>query len=100
MRARSSSACRSQQTLVSISAFRRFILPKHPPIRANYSQEYLRRSASSSGVQAIGIAVARSNPARDALHAHWPEYLMEAGALGMFMISACAVSVLLAFPGS
>ena len=30
-----------------------------------------------------------------ALGAHWPEYLMEAAALGMFMISACAFGVVL-----
>src|SRR5690349_12155236 len=31
---------------------------------------------------------------------HWPEYLMEAAGLGMFMISACLVTVLLEYPGS
>ncbi len=31
----------------------------------------------------------------DALRKHWPEYLMEAAELGLFMISACAFSVLL-----
>ena len=31
---------------------------------------------------------------------HWPEYLMEAAGLGMFMISACVVAVLLEYPGS
>jgi aquaporin Z len=30
-----------------------------------------------------------------AIRAHWPEYLMEAAALGMFMVSACAFGVLL-----
>lgn len=32
--------------------------------------------------------------------AHWPEYLMEALGLGLFMFSACAFGVLLQFPGS
>jgi aquaporin Z len=32
--------------------------------------------------------------------AHWPEYLMEAAELGLFMISACAFTVLLYHPAS
>lgn len=36
----------------------------------------------------------------DALKQHWPEYLMEAAALGIFMISACAFGVLLEHPDS
>jgi len=35
-----------------------------------------------------------------ALQEHWPEYLIEAWALGMFMISAGIFSTLLGFPGS
>ena len=35
-----------------------------------------------------------------ALKAHWPEYVMEALELGIFMISACAFSVLLFHPAS
>src|SRR5262249_49146245 len=31
---------------------------------------------------------------------HWPEYLMEAGCLGLFMVSACSFSVLLQHPES
>lgn len=34
----------------------------------------------------------------DALRKHWPEYLMEAAELGLFMISACAFTVLLFHP--
>jgi MIP family channel proteins len=37
---------------------------------------------------------------RQALRAHWPEYLMEASGLGLFMLSACAFTVLLYHPGS
>jgi aquaporin Z len=33
-----------------------------------------------------------------ALKAHWPEYLMEAAGLGIFMISACVVDALLEYP--
>src|SRR6185295_10620272 len=35
-----------------------------------------------------------------AMRAHWPEYLMEAAALGTFMISACVFGVLLEHPSS
>lgn len=35
-----------------------------------------------------------------ALRKHWPEYLMEAAELGLFMISACAFTVLLYHPSS
>jgi aquaporin Z len=34
------------------------------------------------------------------LRQHWPEYLMEAAELGIFMISACAFTVLLEYPSS
>jgi aquaporin Z len=37
---------------------------------------------------------------RDALAHHWPEYLMEAAELALFMISACAFGVLLYHPVS
>jgi aquaporin Z len=36
----------------------------------------------------------------NALKQHWPEYLMEAGELGIFMVSACTFGVLLEYPGS
>lgn len=35
-----------------------------------------------------------------ALQRHWPEYLMEAAGLGLFMISACVFGVLLEHPSS
>jgi aquaporin Z len=35
-----------------------------------------------------------------ALRAHWPEYLMEAAELGMFMISACVFATILEHPAS
>ncbi len=31
---------------------------------------------------------------------HWPEYLMEAAGLGIFMISACIFATALEYPGS
>jgi aquaporin Z len=36
----------------------------------------------------------------DVLKRHWPEYLMEAAGLGMFMLSACAFATLLWHPGA
>src|SRR5215510_6510686 len=36
----------------------------------------------------------------DALRRHWPEYLMEAFGLGLFMVSACSVGVVLEHPSS
>jgi aquaporin Z len=36
----------------------------------------------------------------DSLRRHWPEYLMEAGELGLFMFSACAFATLLQHPAS
>jgi aquaporin Z len=35
-----------------------------------------------------------------ALRTHWPEYLMEAGLLAAFMVSACVFGALYEFPGS
>jgi aquaporin Z len=35
-----------------------------------------------------------------ALTTHWPEYLIEATCLGLFMVSACSFTVLLQHPGS
>ncbi|HXE76368.1 MAG TPA: aquaporin [Candidatus Xenobia bacterium] len=37
---------------------------------------------------------------REALRLHWPEYLMEAAELGLFMISAGLFGILLEYPGS
>jgi len=37
---------------------------------------------------------------RAALRLHWPEYLMEAAELGLFMVSAGLFGILLEFPGS
>src|SRR6266568_7059461 len=41
-----------------------------------------------------------AEPLRAALTNHWPEYLMEAAGLGIFMLSACAFAVLLEHPMS
>jgi len=36
----------------------------------------------------------------EALARHWPEYLIEAWGLGLFMVSACVLGTLLGYPGS
>lgn len=41
-----------------------------------------------------------SHSMRQALAGHWPEYLMEAAGLGLFMISACVCAALLEHPAS
>ena len=46
-----------------------------------------------------GTAGPASGPA-DALRRHWPEYLMEAAGLGLFMVSAGLFATLLWYPGS
>jgi aquaporin Z len=55
---------------------------------------------SFNRVQATAMAISKRNTPAEALRAHWPEYLMEAAALGMFMISACVFGVLLSHPAS
>jgi aquaporin Z len=49
-----------------------------------------------------GSAAARSpgTGAAAALAHHWPEYLIEAAGLGLFMVSACLFATLLEHPGS
>src|SRR5438045_1394756 len=42
----------------------------------------------------------RRNTFISALRDHWPEYLIEAWALGTFMISAAVFTALLEYPGS
>ena len=40
------------------------------------------------------------HPAAQALARHWPEYLIEAAGLGLFMVSACLFATVLEHPGS
>jgi len=49
---------------------------------------------------AASEAIHRRLTATDALSSHWPEYLIEAAALGAFMISACVFTVLVEHPMS
>ena len=57
--------------------------------------EYFPPAPSLNHVQAAMPAATKRNGALEALQTHWPEYLMEGAALGMFMISACVFGVLL-----
>jgi aquaporin Z len=49
---------------------------------------------------ALGITEPKPNAFLAALATHWPEYLMEAAGIGIFMISACVFTVLLEHPMS
>jgi aquaporin Z len=70
-------------------------------------------TAEVSALRAEGVGVATARPAGarptvDAselgglavLRRHWPEYLIEAGGLGLFMVSACLFATLLEHPSS
>jgi aquaporin Z len=46
------------------------------------------------------IQVAKEDTMRAALTHHWPEYLMEAAGLGIFMLAACTFATLLEHPAS
>jgi len=47
-----------------------------------------------------GAEALAARPGLAALRRHWPEYLMEAAGLGLFMVSACAFATLLEHPAS
>lgn len=48
----------------------------------------------------VATTSAPPNTAQSRLRHHWPEYLMEGGLLGAFMVSACLFGVLYEFPNS
>ena len=60
------------------------------------------RGGAASAQRMHEAIVARSDEwkALEALRRHWPEYLMEAGELGLFMLSACVFATLLQHPAS
>jgi aquaporin Z len=63
--------------------------------------ELLLREETVKGAAANpSTATRRPSGAPSALARHWPEYLMEAAGLGLFMLSACVFTVLLEHPGS
>src|ERR1051325_1978789 len=53
-----------------------------------------------SGNEPLLISNRWSDRMLDAFRQHWPEYMMEATELALFMISACLVTVVLFHPGS
>ena len=62
-------------------------------------------SNSKYGITLATVAFSKPNFERrkqlvPSAGAHWPEYFMEAACLGLFMISACTVTVLLQHPSS
>ena len=65
--------------------------------RRSYDPSGSHRVAEPARLSSRSTLLAAS---RCALASHWPEYLMEAAGLGLFMISACAFVVLLEHPGS
>jgi aquaporin Z len=48
----------------------------------------------------IGMTRANAVNAFGNLRFYWPEYLMEAGELGLYMFSTCAIATLLQHPAS
>src|SRR5262245_13935043 len=68
----------------------------------NSAEQNLIQGASNLTRDPIAgaVIVAPPNTAQAALRAHWPEYLMEGGLLGAFMISACVFGALYEFPHS
>jgi aquaporin Z len=63
------------------------------PAKKQLSQAALaaeRRTANRNWIQGAISAATK----------HWPEYLIEAACLGLFMVSACSFTVLLQHPGS
>src|SRR5215813_10774633 len=63
------------------------------------SEPHPHPSPPLEGEGAASLISAASSALR-ALAMHWPEYLMEAAGLGLFMVSACAFTVLLFHPAS
>jgi aquaporin Z len=59
-----------------------------------------RLSANEAREKVASRLAPHASAASAALRAHWPEYLLEALGLGLFMIAACAFTVLLEYPGS
>src|SRR5437870_1664697 len=58
------------------------------------------RPESAKSAEARAVSRTWSPGAISAASSHWPEYLIEAACLGLFMVSACSFTVLLQHPGS
>jgi len=67
----------------------------------NGSQALTTNPSSGRALASAGRLEARQrHQAILAIESHWPEYLMEAAELGLFMVSACSFTVLLEHPAS
>jgi aquaporin Z len=69
----------------------------------NGTEQNLMVETPNLASQAFPETTTSKAPERGALASlryHWPEYLMEAGLLGAFMLSACLFGALYEFPGS
>ena len=64
------------------------------------SEESVGMLAGQGITPAASLLPSPVGSAQRALARHWPEYLMEAAGLGLFMLSACLFTVLLEHPGS
>jgi len=64
-------------------------------MQSTFKREMVRASILSTESKSAWRAQALT-----ALTRHWPEYLMEAACLALFMVSACSFTVLLQHPGS
>jgi aquaporin Z len=67
----------------------------------NGSQALTTNPSSDGPPRCAGrLTVSQQHQAILAIETHWPEYLMEAAELGLFMVSACSFTVLLEHPAS
>src|SRR5215813_13423295 len=87
----------------NVYTFRAGAVAKHAvPNRMGSEQNCKERNDQQRGSAASGKD-ARSRDAVNAIAAlrlHWPEYLMEAGELALYMFFACAFTTLLQHPAS
>lgn len=88
----------ASQGFLSLSATVR--IPSSVAITPTLTRSELEGHESNQVGGTHSAAVSAFDGARAALAAHWPEYGMEAAELGIFMVSACIVTVLLQHPGS
>jgi aquaporin Z len=80
-----------------------FMLGLDPSVRPEERTDNSGPHAAAPGRARTSRAAASVGPARgpiDALRRHWPEYLMEAAGLGLFMVSAGLFATLLWYPDS
>jgi len=82
---------------LSLTPFSKLRIPCHmdgsEALKTNLSPDRPLRSAGRPEVNQQHKAIL-------VMETHWPEYLMEAGELGLFMVSACSFAVLLEHPAS